>query len=102
MRPSSFADLLPMLVPMGLELDYRAGVGPVFGNPVRSAAAVERLAVPPAEEGTRYIAETIGRVLADLPDATCRSSASPAPLSPSRPYAIEGRGFAQTTCTSSE
>ena len=62
-----FADLLPMLVPMGLDLDYRAGEGPVFANPLRSAAAIERLAVPPAEEGTGYIAETIGRVLGDLP-----------------------------------
>jgi uroporphyrinogen decarboxylase len=31
-----FADLLPMLEPMGLELAYIEGVGPRFANPLRS------------------------------------------------------------------
>ena len=32
-----FADLLPVLEPMGMQLSYEAGEGPVFANPVRSA-----------------------------------------------------------------
>ena len=86
-----FADLLPMLVPMGLELDYKAGVGPVFADPVRTAKAVERLAVPPAEDGTGYIAETIGRVLGDLPADIPLIGFAGAPFTLAS-YAIEGRG----------
>ncbi len=86
-----FADLLPMLVPMGLDLDYKAGEGPVFGNPVRSATAVDRLAVPPAEDGTGYIAETIARVLDDLPADVPLIGFAGAPFTLAS-YAIEGRG----------
>lgn len=86
-----FADLLPMLVPMGLELDYKAGVGPVFADPVRTARAVERLAVPPADDGTGYIAETIGRVLGDLPADVPLIGFAGAPFTLAS-YAIEGRG----------
>ena len=40
-----FADLLPIMEPMGLELDYVEKVGPVFSNPVRSQRDVENLSV---------------------------------------------------------
>ena len=86
-----FADLLPMLIPMGLELDYKPGEGPVFARPVRDAAAVQRLAVPPAEEGTGYIAETIARVLDDLPGDVPLIGFAGAPFTLAS-YAIEGRG----------
>ncbi len=86
-----FADLLPMLVPMGLELDYKAGEGPVFARPVRRAADVEGLAVPPAEEGTGYIAETIARVLDGLPCDVPLIGFAGAPFTLAS-YAIEGRG----------
>src|SRR5690606_33138047 len=62
-----FPDLLPLLVPMGLERDYPAGVGPVFGNPLRSAADGERLRVAPALEATPYIADTVRNIVAGLP-----------------------------------
>src|SRR5262245_54078025 len=32
-----FADLLPILEPMGLDLEYAAGEGPVIHNPVKDA-----------------------------------------------------------------
>ena len=38
-----FADILLMLVPMGLELEYAVGDGPVIHNPIQSAADVEAL-----------------------------------------------------------
>jgi uroporphyrinogen decarboxylase len=38
-----FADLLPILEPMGLDLEYVVGQGPVFANPIRSAADVDQL-----------------------------------------------------------
>ena len=38
-----FADILLILEPMGIELEFAAGEGPVIHNPVRSAADVDRL-----------------------------------------------------------
>jgi uroporphyrinogen decarboxylase len=86
-----FADLLPLLEPMGMQLSYRAGEGPVFANPVRSAKDVSRLEIVPAEEGTPYIAETIGRILHDLPKSAALIGFAGAPFTLAS-YAIEGRG----------
>ncbi len=86
-----FADLLPVLEPMGLNLDYLPGEGPVFSNPVRTAADVEALRVVPAEEGTGYIQQTVGNILADLPQEIALIGFAGAPFTLAS-YAIEGRG----------
>ena len=59
--------LLPVLEPMGMQLAYKAGEGPVFANPLRSTDDVARLTVVPAAEGTPYIAQTVRQILDDLP-----------------------------------
>jgi uroporphyrinogen decarboxylase len=46
-----FADLLPILEPMGLSLDYKAGEGPVFANPVRTERDVDALVTAPRRGG---------------------------------------------------
>ena len=38
-----FSDLLPLLEPMGLDLEFTQGEGPVIHNPVRAAADVDRV-----------------------------------------------------------
>ena len=38
-----FSDLLPILQPMGLDLEYTAGEGPVIHNPLRGSSNVNRL-----------------------------------------------------------
>ncbi|HET6472179.1 MAG TPA: uroporphyrinogen decarboxylase [Pseudomonadales bacterium] len=86
-----FADLLPVLEPMGMRLSYEPGEGPVFANPVRSAKDVSRLAVVPADEGTPYIRETITRILDDLPQSAALIGFAGAPFTLAS-YAIEGRG----------
>jgi uroporphyrinogen decarboxylase len=86
-----FADLLPVLEPMGLELDYLAGEGPVFANPVRTAEDVHALRVVPAAEGTPYIRETISNILAELPADIALIGFAGAPFTLAS-YAIEGRG----------
>ena len=86
-----FADLLPILVPMGLELDYLPGQGPVFANPVREPADVARLRNLEAAEATPYIAQTVKNVLSGLPKdvALIGFGASPFTLAS---YAVEGQG----------
>lgn len=86
-----FADLLPILEPMGLRLDYKAGEGPVFDNPVRTAGDVAALSVVPADEGTPYISETIAGILADLPPSAALIGFAGAPFTLAS-YAVEGRG----------
>jgi uroporphyrinogen decarboxylase len=54
-----FADILPLLAGAGIELEYAAGEGPVIGNPLRNAADVDALRVPPAEEGVPFTLEAI-------------------------------------------
>ncbi|MFU8815215.1 MAG: uroporphyrinogen decarboxylase [Pseudomonadales bacterium] len=86
-----FADLLPILEPMGLDLDYLPGTGPVFANPIRSAADVERLRVAPAIEATPYIADTVRNINSGLPPEIALIGFAGAPFTLAS-YAIEGRG----------
>jgi len=86
-----FADLLPIMEPMGLELDYLEGVGPVFANPVRNIKDVHRLITQPAVEATPYVAETIRNILSDLPRNIALIGFAGAPFTLAS-YAVEGRG----------
>ena len=52
-----FADIMTPVVGMGLDVELVEGVGPVVREPVRSAAAVERLRVP---EPTRSLPRARG------------------------------------------
>ncbi|MGB7337819.1 MAG: uroporphyrinogen decarboxylase [Phototrophicaceae bacterium] len=54
-----FADILPPLEGMGLDLEFIAGEGPVIHNPVRTAADVDALIVPPAEEALWFTLDAI-------------------------------------------
>jgi uroporphyrinogen decarboxylase len=86
-----FADLLPIMEPMGLELDYIVGKGPVFANPVRTVADVEALRVLDAQEATPYIAQTVKNIVDDLPPDIALIGFSGAPFTLAS-YAIEGQG----------
>lgn len=61
-----FADILLPLVPMGAELEFAAGEGPVIHNPVRTAADVAALRVLEPEEATPSTLEAIRLVVREL------------------------------------
>jgi uroporphyrinogen decarboxylase len=86
-----FADLLPIMEPMGLELDYLVGEGPKFANPVRSEADVANLRVLPAREATPYIADTVTNILSGLPSDIALIGFAGAPFTLAS-YAVEGQG----------
>ena len=86
-----FADLLPILEPMGLSLDYRPGIGPVFANPVRTERDIDALVNAPAEEATPYIARTVRNILSGLPADIALIGFAGAPFTLAS-YAIEGSG----------
>jgi len=86
-----FADLLPIMEPMGLRLDYVPGQGPVFDNPIRQARDVENLLVEDASVATPYIRGTITNILQDLPSDIALIGFAGAPFTLAS-YAIEGKG----------
>ena len=86
-----FADLLPIMEPMGLSLDYVVGEGPVFANPIRDARDVEALVVAPAEEATPYIADTVKNIISGLPSDIALIGFAGAPFTLAS-YAVEGKG----------
>ncbi len=62
-----FADILLILEPMGLELTFSAGDGPVIHNPIRTAAAVEHLREVQAEESLAFVLQAVALAREQLP-----------------------------------
>jgi uroporphyrinogen decarboxylase len=63
-----FSDLLPILEPMGLELEYAKDEGPVIHNPVREAAEVDRIAELENVDSLHFVMETVTQTRLDLPE----------------------------------
>lgn len=61
-----FADILLPLIPMGVELHFAAGEGPVIGHPVRSATDVAALRPLEPEADLPFVLETIRLVRREL------------------------------------
>jgi uroporphyrinogen decarboxylase len=61
-----FADIMTPVVPMGIDVELVEGVGPVVREPIRTAAAVERLTVPDPAEAVGPILEAIRIVRSEL------------------------------------
>lgn len=84
-----FADILPLLQPMGFRLEYITGQGPVIHNPLRSAEAVDQLEDgEPASQ--HFVYEAIRMVLPALPPHIPLIGFSGAPFTLAA-YAIEGQ-----------
>lgn len=84
-----FQDILPLLEPMGLELEYIGGAGPVIHNPVRTAADVEALTVRPAADTMDFAAAAIREVRRALDERVPLIGFSGAPFTLVC-YAVEG------------
>jgi uroporphyrinogen decarboxylase len=61
-----FSDLLPILEPMGLDLEFSAGEGPVIHNPVREARDVDRVLELESVESLSFVMETVRQTRAGL------------------------------------
>ncbi len=86
-----FADLLPILEPMGLALDYLPGIGPDIANPVRSNSDIDALKEQSSAESMPYIKEAIELIRQELPADIPLIGFAGAPFTLAS-YAIEGRG----------
>jgi len=63
-----FADIMLPVLGMGIDVELVESVGPVVAEPVRTAADVERLAVPDPEEVVPFVLEAVRLVRDDLRD----------------------------------
>ena len=61
-----FSDLLPILQPMGLDLEYAKSEGPLIHNPVRDAADVDRVRELDSMEALSFVPETVRQTRADM------------------------------------
>jgi uroporphyrinogen decarboxylase len=95
-----FSDLLPIIEPMGLQLEYNAGDGPVIHNPLRSAADVERFRELDSIEPLSFVTDTVRLTRAGLPETIPVIGFAGAPFTLAS-YAIEGRGSRSYTHTKS-
>ena len=84
-----FADLLPMLVPMGLDLEYAKGEGPIIHNPIQSAADVDRIQELEELGSLHFVFEAVQRIRRDLPANIPLLGFAGAPFTLAS-YAIEG------------
>jgi uroporphyrinogen decarboxylase len=84
-----FSDLLPILEPMGFELEFVHGDGPVIHNPLRETGDVERVIELESADALHYVIETVRKTRADLPDDIPLIGFAGAPFTLAS-YAIEG------------
>jgi uroporphyrinogen decarboxylase len=84
-----FSDLLPILEPMGLDLEFAHGEGPVIHNPVREPADVDRVRELEDVESLHFVMETVRQTRSDLPGHIPVIGFAGAPFTLAS-YAIEG------------
>jgi uroporphyrinogen decarboxylase len=95
-----FADILPPLEGMGLELEFVKGDGPVIHNPLRASADIEALTVRPAEETLGFTLQAIKQAKQELAARIPLIAFSGAPFTLAS-YAIEGGSSRQYVVTKS-
>jgi uroporphyrinogen decarboxylase len=93
-----FADILLPLIPMGINLEFAAGEGPVIHNPIRAAADVAALRPVEPRESLHHVLEAVRLVRRELEGRTPLIGFAGAPFTLAS-YLIEGgssRNFVKT------
>lgn len=86
-----FSDILPILQPMGLELEFAKGDGPVIHNPLREAKDVDRVVEVQSLESLEFVMETVRLTRQEIDAALPVIGFSGAPFTLVS-YMIEGGG----------
>lgn len=84
-----FSDLLPILEPMGLDLEFAKGEGPVIHNPIREVKDIDRVIELESVESLDFVMETVKQTRLELPADMPLIGFSGAPFTLAS-YAIEG------------
>jgi uroporphyrinogen decarboxylase len=86
-----FADLLPILEPMGIDLEYVKGEGPVIHNPLQESGAVDRLTALESVDVLDYVFQAVRLIRSELPSDIPLLGFAGAPFTLAS-YCIEGGG----------
>jgi uroporphyrinogen decarboxylase len=89
-----FGDILLVVQPMGIGLEFTKGGGPVIHNPVRSLADLKRLRPVDVQESLSFTFEAVRLARAALPPTIPLIGFAGAPFTLAS-YLIEGRGSRQ-------
>lgn len=91
-----FSDLLPILEPMGFDLEFVKGDGPVIHNPIRDGKDLGRVREIAADnlDSLDFVFETVRQTRADLPESIPLIGFAGSPFTLAS-YAIEGGGSRQ-------
>jgi uroporphyrinogen decarboxylase len=84
-----FADILLVLEPLGVGLEFTAGDGPRIARPVRSAAAARALPAVDVDDAVGFVFDTVARVRKALADRVPLIGFAGAPFTLAS-YLIEG------------
>jgi len=84
-----FSDLLPILEPMGMDLEFTAGEGPVIHNPLRGPADVHRLRELDRVDRLGFVMDVVQATRAGLDDSIPVIGFAGAPFTLAS-YCIEG------------
>jgi uroporphyrinogen decarboxylase len=84
-----FSDLLPILEPMGMDLEFSHGEGPVIHNPLREPVDVDRVVELESADALHFVMEAVRQTRADLPAGIPLIGFAGAPFTLAS-YAIEG------------
>ncbi|MCI0335732.1 MAG: uroporphyrinogen decarboxylase [Planctomycetes bacterium] len=84
-----FSDLLPILEPMGMDLEFAQGEGPLIHNPIRESADVDRVVELESADALHFVMEAVRQTRADLPAHIPLIGFGGAPFTLAS-YAIEG------------
>jgi uroporphyrinogen decarboxylase len=84
-----FSDLLPILEPMGMELEFGSGEGPIIHNPIRDVEAIDQLHELEDMEALEFVCEAVIQTRRDLPEQIPLIGFAGAPFTLAS-YAIEG------------
>ncbi|MFN0198659.1 MAG: uroporphyrinogen decarboxylase [Planctomycetaceae bacterium] len=86
-----FSDLLPILEPMGMQLEYAQGEGPIIHNPLRTSADIDAFRELDNVDSLGFVFETVRLVRQQLPADIPLIGFAGAPFTLAS-YAIEGGG----------
>ena len=86
-----FSDLLPILEPMGLQLEYGQREGPIIHNPVRQGEDVRRVLALESVDALHYVMETVQITRAQMAETMPLIGFAGAPFTLAS-YTIEGAG----------
>jgi uroporphyrinogen decarboxylase len=86
-----FSDLLPILEPMGMQLEFTAGDGPQIHNPIRSSADIDRVKPLTSMDELQFVVETVRQTRAAIASHIPIIGFAGAPFTLAS-YMIEGGG----------